>query len=141
MFGQDRHALRAMYREAWEKRLAGAPMSPLQTQIADVIAQHPEYAAAVADDASEDQDFDAAVANPYLHLGLHLALRDQLATDRPHGIRKLYENQLAQGHDSHTVQHRFMECLGTTLWEAQKQGRMPDDTTYLQALKDALRKP
>jgi hypothetical protein len=43
IFGQDRNELRKMYAEAWKKQLAGQPMSPLELQIAAVVAQHPEY--------------------------------------------------------------------------------------------------
>ena len=38
IFGQDRGALRKMYSDAWQKRCDGIPMSPLEIQIADVIA-------------------------------------------------------------------------------------------------------
>ena len=38
IFGQDRHELRKMYAEAWKKQLAGQPMSPLELQIAAVVA-------------------------------------------------------------------------------------------------------
>ena len=47
IFSQDRETLRRMYRDAWHKRLAGGRLSPLESQIADVIAAHPEYHAAI----------------------------------------------------------------------------------------------
>ncbi|HEY5642981.1 MAG TPA: DUF1841 family protein, partial [Woeseiaceae bacterium] len=43
IFGQDRNELRRMYADAWRKRCEQNTMSPLETQIADVVAQHPEY--------------------------------------------------------------------------------------------------
>ena len=47
IFGQDREELRKMYADAWQKRCDSLPMSPLEVQIADVIALHPEYPNAV----------------------------------------------------------------------------------------------
>jgi len=43
IFGQDRHELRKMYADAWKKQLAGQSLSPLEAQIAAVVAEHPEY--------------------------------------------------------------------------------------------------
>ena len=47
IFGQDRGELRRMYADAWSKFRDGAVLSPLQTQIAQVIEDHPEYRDAV----------------------------------------------------------------------------------------------
>ena len=87
IFGQDRHELRKMYVDAWRKHLAGRPMSPLEAQIADVIAEHPEYRDAITgDDLDRDYTPEGGRANPFLHMGLHLGIREQVATDRPAGI-------------------------------------------------------
>ena len=73
IFGQDRGELRKMYTDAWQKRCDGMPMSPLETQIADVIALHPEYHdAIVAADLDRDYTPEEGRTNPFLHMGLHL---------------------------------------------------------------------
>lgn len=84
LFGQDRDELRRMYAEAWRKARESLPMSPLEAQIADVVAAHPEYHDALAGTGLE-RDYTGAdgAANPFLHMGLHMALREQVATDRP----------------------------------------------------------
>jgi hypothetical protein len=115
IFGQDRHELRKMYAEAWKKQLAGQPMSPLELQIAAVVAQHPEY--------------------HVLHMGLHLGIREQVATDRPAGIAKIYEALAARDGDPHAAEHRMIECLAETLWEAQSANRAPDEALYLERLR------
>ena len=78
---QSRDALRASYREAWRKWRERVPMQPLEAQIADVVAEHPEYHPLLQSGASLQQEFPArgAAENPFLHMGLHLALREQLA--------------------------------------------------------------
>ena len=34
--------------------------------------------------------------NPWLHMGLHLAVREQVATNRPHGITEVHAKLAAQ---------------------------------------------
>src|ERR1700729_1773823 len=91
--GYSRDQLRLAYAQAWAKHLARSPLSPLEAQIADVIELHPEYQRVVADADTAvafDQDTAGTTDNPFLHMGLHLAVREQLAIDRPPGIRDLH---------------------------------------------------
>ena len=97
---QSRDELRRVYVEAWRKRRAGLPSEPLEAQVADVIALHPEYHAALErgeDALARDYTPEGGQSNPFLHMGLHLAVRDQIATDRPPGLRKAFES-LAPAH-------------------------------------------
>ena len=136
IFGQDRNELRKMYVDAWKKHVAGQPMSPLEAQIAAVIAEHPEYHDAVS---GEDLDRDYTPAdgqtNPFLHMGLHLGIREQVATDRPGGIAKIYATLIAREGDPHAAEHRMIDCLAETLWEAQSANRPPDEARYLDRLR------
>ncbi|MDH4049591.1 MAG: DUF1841 family protein [Gammaproteobacteria bacterium] len=135
MFGQDRDELRRMYSEAWRKFRAGELLSPLQAQIAEVVDKHPEYQS-VIEDFSETSSAgeDGSQSNPWLHMGLHLALREQISTDRPAGIRAIFE-RLAATRDVHGAEHAMIECLAESLWEAQRDNRMPDETQYLERLR------
>ena len=136
IFGQDRHELRKMYADAWQKQLAGQPMSPLEIQIADVIAAHPEYHEAVtADDLDRDFTPEGGQANPFLHMGLHLGIREQVATDRPAGIAGIHRQLAARHGDEHRAEHAMIECLAETLWEAQRANSAPDETRYLERLR------
>ncbi|HEY4972874.1 MAG TPA: DUF1841 family protein [Steroidobacteraceae bacterium] len=134
---QSRDALRAAYREAWRKWRERVPLQPLEAQIADVVAQHPEYHALLQTDAgaAEDSSADAGRENPFLHLGLHLALRDQLATDRPQGIAAVHARLASRPGSRHALEHRMIEVLAAVLWEAQRSGRAPDDAIYLERLQ------
>ena len=136
IFGQDRHALRKMYADAWRKHLAGQPMSPLEIQIAAVIAEHPEYLDAVTDaDLERDYAPEDGQANPFLHMGLHLGIREQVATDRPAGIATIHAKLAARDGDPHSAEHRMIECLAETLWESQSTNRPPDEALYLERLR------
>jgi len=132
---QSRDQLRRVYIEAWRKRREGLPIEPLEAQVADVIALHPEYHAALerGDDAL-DRDYtpESGQSNPFLHLGLHLAVRDQIATDRPAGIRKAFQSVAARLGSEHEAEHRIIECLAEAMWEAQRSGRPADEAAYLQ---------
>ncbi len=136
IFGQDRRELRKMYADAWQKHMDGMPLSPLQSQIADVIAQHTEYHGAVTgDDLDKDYTPAAGQTNPFLHMGLHLGIREQAATDRPVGIAKVYEALATRMGDRHAAEHQMIECLAETLWEAQSQNCAPDEERYLERLR------
>lgn len=134
---QGRAQLRSRYRDAWQRWRAGEPLSPLDAQIAAVIAEHPEYQPAVLGEEALESEYPpgAAGANPFLHLGLHLAVREQIATDRPAGIAQIHRRLTASLGSAHSAEHRMIEPLAETLWEAQRAGRAADEQAYLQRLQ------
>ena len=141
IFGQDRGELRRMYADAWKKRVEKLPMSPLETQIADVIELHPEYHDDVTgDDLDRDYLPDGGQSNPFLHMGLHLGIREQVSTDRPTGIAAVYRGLAAQTGNTHAAEHAMIECLAEALWEAQRNNRPPDEGLYLARLQQLLQK-
>ena len=136
IFGSDRNELRQMYVDAWRKSCAGGPMSPLESQIAQVIQDHPEYQAAMTSGTlDETYTPGGGKTNPFLHMGLHLAVREQIATDRPAGIAEVFELLRTQTGDGHVAEHRALDCLAEALWIAQNNNTAPDEQTYLQSLR------
>jgi hypothetical protein len=136
--GQSRDELRRVYIEAWRKRREGVPMEPLEMQVADVVGLHPEYQAMLErPDEAVDRDYtpEGGQSNPFLHMGLHLAVRDQAATDRPPGVRAAFERLAARKGSAHDAEHAMIECLAQTLWEAQRAGRPPDEAAYLERIR------
>ena len=139
--GYTREQLRRSYAEAWAKHLTGVPLTALEAEIIDVISAHPEYQGIVGDvDAalSFEPGSSGAAENPFLHMGLHLAVREQLAIDRPPGIRDLHRQLQARYGDAHGADHVLMEALGETLWQAQRNGLAPDETQYLARARSRL---
>ena len=133
----DRKGLRALYLEAWRKRRRGLPAEPLEHQVADVIELHPEYQALLepgSDALDRDWTPEHGETNPFLHMGLHLALREQVATDRPAGIAALHRALVAR-HGLHGAEHRMAECLAEALWSAQRNNSLPDEVSYMEALR------
>jgi hypothetical protein len=139
--GYSRDQLRLAYAQAWAKHLARSPLAPLEAQIADVIAAHPEYQRVVADADSAvgfEQNTAEGSENPFLHMGLHLAVREQLVVDRPPGIRDLKRQLQTRCGDEHRADHVLMEALGEELWMAQRDGRAPDERQYLLLARNRL---
>lgn len=136
IFGQDRNELRRMYADAWQKRCDKLPMAPLEIQIADVIEMHPEYHGDVTgEDLERDYTPDGGQTNPFLHMGLHLGIREQVATNRPAGIGAIHKAVAAKLGDLHAAEHAMIECLAETLWEAQSSNAPPDEVKYLERLR------
>ena len=80
---------------------------------------------------TEDRDYLPETTNPFLHLGMHIAIEEQLTLDQPRGIRAHYQRLRARLADEHAVQHHIMGCLGEWLWRAGREGAPPGETVYL----------
>jgi hypothetical protein len=133
---QSRDALRRRYVNAWRRRHDGLPLEPLDAQIADVVAEHPEYHALLDRDATLTTDFRGGAGNPFLHMSLHLALREQVSTNRPVGIAAIHRQLSQRFGSAHAAEHRMMEVLAAALWEAQQRGTPGDDQAYLERLRE-----
>ena len=140
IFSNNRDDLRKMYSDAWQKKRGRVPMSPLEMQIAAIIEWHPEYQDLIAD-AELARDFtpEGGQSNPYLHMGLHLGLREQIATDRPAGIKAIFQRLAKQRGDPHAAEHAMIECLAEALWIAQGKNAPPDEGLYLESLRGLLK--
>ncbi|MBL3526825.1 MAG: DUF1841 family protein [gamma proteobacterium endosymbiont of Lamellibrachia anaximandri] len=138
MFGGDRNQIRQVFVDAWQKRVQGKPLEPLEQMIAAVVAEHPEYHKLLDDrEAALNREFlpEDGESNPFLHMGMHISLQEQLSTDRPNGIARLYQRLTQRIGDPHEAEHQLMECLAHMLWEAQVNKRMPDEQAYLECVK------
>ena len=136
--GQSREQMRRMYLDAWRKFSEKQPLEPLEAQLAAVIAEHPEYLEVIeAGEAAIAAEFtpESGRQNPFLHMGLHLAIREQVATDRPRGIAEVHRNLSTRFGDAHSAEHTMLEALAETLWEAQRSNRAPDEQVYLEKLR------
>lgn len=133
----SRDELRNLYRAAWRKFRTQQTLSPLDKQIVAVISEHPEYHVIIESAAADLANYSPRTGqlNPWLHMGLHLAIREQVATNRPHGIAEVHEKMAARLGDSHVAEHKMLETLAEELWEAQRSGKAPDELRYMEKLK------
>jgi hypothetical protein len=87
------------------------------------------------DDIERNYTPEQGQSNPFLHMGMHLAIREQAGTDRPPGIRAIHAALAQRLGDPHEAEHRMIECLGEALWNAQRAGTAPDEAAYVAALR------
>ena len=133
---------RQLFFVSWTKYQQKKPLSPLEKQIVDVMIMHPEYHGMFEHSPNENlQSYfpEMGETNPFLHMGLHLAIRDQVATDRPQGITAVYHRLVEKYADSLMAEHLIMEHLAECLWQAQRNQGMPDEISYLDACRELLK--
>ena len=138
VFAPSSDDVRGFFVETARKHAARLPLTPLETIVADWIAEHPEY----AEDLADAERARAAIytpergrENPFLHLSMHLSISEQISIDQPRGIRQACELLATRLGSMHAAQHEAMECLGRMLWEAQQSGRPPDGDGYIDCVR------
>lgn len=126
-----------MFFTSWDKYQHKKPLTPLENEIVQVILVHPEYHK-ILEQSSQYQEHtyypDLGEANPFLHMGLHLAVREQIGTDRPTGIQSIFNKLVKKYNDPLAVEHLIMDQLAECLWLSQKNNLPPDEQHYLEAL-------
>jgi hypothetical protein len=137
MFNPSRDDVRRFFCDAWRKHGESLPLTPLETIAADWIGRHPEYHALLVDlqaALGAEVPPEAGRSNPFLHLGLHLSLVEQLQIDQPPGIRDAFQALLRATGDEHEAAHRAIDALAETIWEAQRDRSPPSNERYLERL-------
>lgn len=137
MFNPSREQVRRFFCDAWKKHIDRLPLVGAEVTAADIAARHPEYHALLVDaDAAVNRDWvpEGGEMNPFLHLSLHLAIHEQVSIDQPPGIRMAFE-QLRARMNPHDAEHVLLECLGETIWQAQRNGQAMDAMAYVDAVR------
>ena len=135
---QSRDEVRQVYLGVWIKIQAQSLLEPMEALIAEVIELHPEYHQLLEqgeDIKQQDYTPELGQTNPFLHMGMHIALREQASSNRPVGIKPLYQKLIAN-RGQHQAEHAMMECLGQSLWSAQRNNQAPDEALYLECLRN-----
>lgn len=139
MFTQNREQMRQFFNTVWQKHQQQQALESLETIVRDVMLAHPEYQTQLTNsDVDKEYLPEMGQTNPFLHVGLHIALHEQLMINRPIGIRAIYNKAVKKIQDKHEVEHKMMDCLAESLWTAQRNQTMPNEQTYIQCLKRQL---
>ena len=141
MFDPDRTKLRKVFYDSWKNRKTGTPMDAMQQVVANIVELHPEYHYLLEDEDAIDKDYtpEHGETNPFLHMSMHIALHEQISTNRPAGIADCYTQIINSIGSEHEAEHAMMECLGEALWTAQRNNTTPDEGTYLSCLRSILK--
>ncbi|EKD71548.1 MAG: hypothetical protein ACD_46C00163G0005 [uncultured bacterium] len=136
MYTNNRDAYRNAFFTAWQKHLKKLPLEPFEIEMVEVILMHPEYHLWLEkSDASHTEEF-ILEENPFLHLGLHITIREQIKMNRPAGISEIYQSLLTKMQNVLDVEHAMMTCLANMMWQAQQTGTAPSEADYLQKLRE-----
>ena len=139
MFSQDRQKQRKFLANSWQKYTSNKPLEPLEKQLVSIIASHPEYQDLIGNIKSEYSPEQDEV-NPFLHINLHLALRDQLTLNQPKGIKVVHQKLISNYKDSHKVEHLMMECIEEMIYISQKNNTTMDQERYLECITSLVTK-
>ena len=136
--------MRQYFFNVWHKANTGGQtaLEPLELLVASIIEQHPEYHALLSNpDSSLEQEFhpEGGHSNPFLHMGMHIAIQEQLSTQRPAGINDIWTALTKHHNSAHDAEHQMMECLAEMLWQAQRDKQEPDEKAYLEQLKKTIK--
>ncbi|MDX8390848.1 MAG: DUF1841 family protein [Mariprofundaceae bacterium] len=139
---EDRAQLRAhrkVFWDTWRKVSSDLPLDALEVRIARVIHMHPEYYS-LFDDEETFLDRDYQVddgSNPYLHLSLHMALEEQVATHHPPELAIALEALMRKlSLDRHDALHQLLDILAEVVHDAQRQDKDLDTLTYATRLRE-----
>ncbi len=137
-FGGGRGEMREVFFRAWCAFRQEHPLTGIEKIAVEVALRHPEYHSVLENPQSfQDRDYlpDFGETNPFLHMGLHIAIEEQITTNRPPGVIDIYQALCERFDDSHMVEHQMMDCLAETLWQAQRHGGQPSEKDYLACLR------
>ena len=138
MFTPSSDDVRRFFCEIYRKHRASEILSPLEAIALDWIVQHPEYHDALNDieaALARDYSVDGGVANPFLHLSMHLTIAEQVSIDQPSGIRAACRSLTQRLDSEHEAHHQVMECLGQMIWNSQRAGLPPDGAAYVECVR------
>lgn len=137
MFNPSRHQARQFLFSTWYKYKHQEALSDMEEIALKVILLHPEYQSILDDtERYHDKDYppEMGITNPFLHMGMHITIKEQLSIDQPAGIRDRFERLLKKNGNEHDTMHQIMECLAEMIWQAQHSQSAPDPSIYFECL-------
>jgi hypothetical protein len=137
MFGPSREQARQFFFDAWRKYQQREMLTAMEDMALEVILLHPEYQRMLEmPERYQDKDYlpEMGDTNPFLHMSMHVAIKEQLSIDQPSGIRKRFQRLLQKTGDEHVATHQLMECLAEMIWQAQRDKTALDATVYFECL-------
>ena len=139
MFSLDRNKQRKFLVRSWQKYTSNKPLEPLEEQLASIIEIHPEYHE-IFDNIDYEYFPEKGETNPFLHINLHLALRDQLSIDQPKGVKAVHQKLINYYKDPHVVEHLMMECIAEMIYLSQKNNKNMNQESYLNCIRSLTNK-
>jgi hypothetical protein len=141
MFKPSREQARQLFFDTWNKYRQREILSGIENIALEVILLHPEYHS-ILDHADRylNKDYlpEMGNTNPFLHMSMHVAIKEQLSIDQPSGICERFSRLLESMGSEHAAAHQVMECLAEMIWQAQRSQSSPDAAIYFECLDRQL---
>ncbi len=137
MFNPTREQVRDFFFDAWQKFNDKLPLTPLEAIAVDIMVDHPEYHQVLSRrDQYVDRDYapENGDINPFLHMSMHLSIREQISIDQPPGVLAQHQRLCASLGSVMDAEHTMMDCLAEMIWQAQRTRTAPDAAIYLNCL-------
>ena len=137
MFTPSREQARQLFFDAWRKYQQREMLSAMEDMALEVVLLHPEYQRILEmPEQYQQKDYlpEMGDINPFLHMSMHVAIKEQLSIDQPSGIRQRFQRLLLKTGDEHVATHQVMECLAEMIWQAQRNQAAPDEAVYFECL-------
>lgn len=141
LFNPTRDEVRAFFFDTWAKFKSQQTLSALEKLSLTVMQLHPEYHAMLDNPAHYQQAAyypELGQTNPFLHMSLHLSILEQISINQPIGIASIYQQLTIQHQNEHDALHDILDCLGETIWLAQRNNTGLDSAHYLKLLKQKI---
>ena len=125
---------RKVFYDAWVRHMEGERLSDFDQRLVQVMQCYPEFTQHITPGGTQPVVQSQSTQNPYMVMGAHLEVVEQVAQDRPEGIRLLYQSLALKAGD---IQAQIMmrDILLTVLAQSYQSGDVPDYSEYLQMLK------
>ena len=120
---------REIFYNVWSRYQEGCQLTPFETSVLDVLLKYPNY----INDLGRDKAYDIE-CNPYFIMGICLAVRDQIKTNRPFGIREWYTEK-CHLMGSEATEELMMTVLKESVLQAYGSNELPCETLYLKKLQ------
>ena len=145
MFNPSRDQARDFLFETWRKFRAQEMLTAMESMAAEVISLHPEYHAMLDSrdrylENVRDRDYppEFGETNPFLHINMHLSIREQVSIDQPAGVTGFHVSLSNKLGSALAAEHEMMDCLAEMIWHAQRHHTGPDAQIYLECLNKKL---
>ena len=137
LFNPTREQVRDFFFDAWQKFGRQAPLTALEAMAVEIMNAHPEYHTLLSQrDKYVDRDYlpEHGDVNPFLHMSMHLSVREQVSIDQPPGVEAAFTRLGTKFGNQMDAEHAMMDCLGEMIWHAQRHQTPPNPAIYLQCL-------
>ena len=135
IYTNDRDKIRGYFFTAWNKYRNKEELNDLEQQLVEIILIHPEYHDILDNPKQYHEKNFESIDNPFMRMGLHLAVREQVSLDAPKGMTSVYQTLLTREKDLVKAERMIVDCLWRIIAETQTGERLFDEGEYMRRLR------